>query len=70
MSEHPAMRLDQFLKLHGIAGSGGQAKLLIQDGLIFVNGEQETRRRHKLTEGDVVRFDGNDYTYSESGSSA
>lgn len=70
MSEHQAMRLDQFLKLHGIAGSGGQAKLLIQEGVIFVNGKQETRRRHKLAEGDVVQFDGNDYTYRESDSPA
>ena len=61
------MRLDQFLKRHGIAGSGGQAKLLIQDGVIFVNGEQETRRRRKLANGDVIHFDGNDYSYSESG---
>ena len=49
-----AIRLDQFLKLRGVAGSGGQAKLLIQDGQVTVNGEVETRRGRKLRPGDVV----------------
>ena len=49
-----AIRLDQFLKLRGVAGSGGQAKLLIQDGQVTVNGEVETRRGRKLQPGDVV----------------
>jgi len=66
MTEHSAMRLDQFLKLHGIAGSGGQAKLVIQDGAVLVNGTLETRRRRKLTEGDVIHFAGNDYPFTES----
>ena len=65
MTEQSAIRLDQFLKLHGIAGSGGQAKLLIQDGAVLVNGTQETRRRRKLADGDVIHFAGNDYAYSE-----
>ena len=49
-----AIRLDQFLKLRGVAGSGGQAKLLIQDGQVTVNGDVETRRGRKLQPGDVV----------------
>lgn len=49
-----AIRLDQFLKWHGVAGTGGQAKLLIQSGQVAVNGEAETRRRRKLLPGDVV----------------
>ena len=51
------IRLDQFLKLAGAVGTGGQAKLLIQDGLVRVNGEVETRRRRQLRPGDVVQID-------------
>lgn len=50
--------LDQFLKLAGIAGTGGQAKLLIQGGAVQVNGEVETRRRKKLSPEDVVEVEG------------
>ena len=48
------IRLDQFLKLQGVAGTGGQAKLLIQGGDVAVNGQVETRRGRKLVPGDVV----------------
>lgn len=58
----PIIRLDQFLKAHGLVGTGGQAKLLIQDGQILVNGEVETRRRKQLKQGDIVQFEGNDLT--------
>ena len=57
--------LDQFLKLVGIAGTGGQAKLMIQGGEVQVNGEVETRRRRKLAVGDVVEVDGRTYTPNE-----
>lgn len=46
--------LDQFLKLSGVAASGGEAKYFIQEGLIQVNGEAEERRRRKLALGDTV----------------
>ena len=48
------IRLDHFLQFKGFAETGGHAKLLIQDGDVFVNGELETRRRRKLVKGDVV----------------
>lgn len=48
------IRLDGFLKVQGMAGTGGQAKMLIQDGLVEVNGETEVRRGKKLRHGDVV----------------
>ena len=64
-SEREALRLDQFLKLRGIADTGGQAKLLIQSGKVQVNGEVETRRRHKLVVGDVVQVDGKAYSPDE-----
>ena len=60
-SENP-LRLDQFLKLAGIAGTGGQAKMMIQGGGISVNGEVETRRRRKLAAGEVVEVDGRTYS--------
>jgi len=49
-----AIRLDQFLKLVGMAATGGHAKLMIQDGKVMVNGKVETRRSHKLVPGDIV----------------
>jgi ribosome-associated protein len=50
----PQIKLDQFLKLKGIADTGGQAKVLIQSGSIQVNGVVETRRGRKLRSGDQV----------------
>lgn len=51
------IRLDQFLKSQGVVGTGGQAKLVIQDGLVLVNSSTETRRRRQLRAGDVVQFE-------------
>jgi len=48
------LRLDQFLKLSSLTGSGGGAKFLIQKGQVRVNGETETRRRRKLAVGDII----------------
>jgi ribosome-associated protein len=48
------LRLDDALKLAGVAATGGEAKVLIQGGAVRVNGEVETRRKRKLVEGDVV----------------
>jgi ribosome-associated protein len=56
--ENDALRLDQFLKITGLAQTGGHAKLMIQGGEVSVNGEIETRRRKKLKEGDIVTVDG------------
>lgn len=50
----PDTTLGQALKIWGIAGTGGEAKVLIQFGEVLVNGEVETRRGRKLQEGDVV----------------
>lgn len=51
-----SIRLDQFLKLNNLTGSGGEAKVLIQSGEVQVNGEVETRRRRQLKPGDVVEL--------------
>lgn len=48
------IRLDQFLKLANLVGSGGEAKILIKDGAVLVNGEVELRRGRKLQAGDEV----------------
>lgn len=52
------IKLDQFLKLAHVVESGGQAKHLIQTGMVFVNGVIEMRRGRKLRAGDVVVVDG------------
>ncbi len=53
----PPITLDQFLKTTGLVGTGGQAKVAIQEGYVTVNGELETRRRRKLSIGDVILVD-------------
>lgn len=57
----PTIKLDQFLKLTNLVGTGGQAKAVIQGGEVKVNGEAETRRGRKLQAGDVVEFDGESF---------
>ncbi|WP_017317819.1 RNA-binding S4 domain-containing protein [Mastigocladopsis repens] len=52
------IKLDQFLKFVGIAPTGGQAKLMIQEGDVKVNGTIETRRGRKLISGDKVTVEG------------
>lgn len=52
------IKLGQALKVANIVESGVMAKLVIQDGLVTVNGEVETRRGKKLVDGDVVSFEG------------
>ena len=54
--QQPSIRLDQFLKAQNLADTGGQAKRLIQEGMVQVNGETETRRRRQQHEGDVVQL--------------
>jgi len=53
--------LDSAMKLAGIVGTGGQAKLLIADGFVKVNGEQNFVFRKKLYEGDSFEIDGSVY---------
>jgi ribosome-associated protein len=48
------IRLGQLLKLAGVAGSGSEAKELLADGGVTVNGEPEERRGRQLRAGDVV----------------
>lgn len=48
------IKLDSFLKLTGAVGSGGEAKVLIEEGRVLVNGETVTQRGKKLRPGDTV----------------
>ena len=52
------IKLGQALKKAGLVGSGVDAKMVILDGLVTVNGEVEMQRGKKLYDGDVVSFDG------------
>ncbi|HEY9729420.1 MAG TPA: RNA-binding S4 domain-containing protein [Chroococcales cyanobacterium] len=55
------IKLDQFLKWVGAVQTGGEAKLMIQEGEVRVNGAIETRRSRKLVSGDRVRLNGKTY---------
>ena len=57
-TSNDTIKLDQFLKLIGIAPTGGQAKLMIQGGNVLVNGTLETRRGRRLVSGDSVTVGG------------
>ncbi len=53
------IKLGQALKAANLVESGIDAKIVINDGLVSVNGEIDTRRGRKLVDGDLVEFDGN-----------
>ena len=53
------IKLGQALKAAGLVESGVDAKFVIQDGLVKVNGEVDDRRGRKLYDGDIVEFEGN-----------
>ena len=54
----PYIKLDQFLKWQGIAQTGGEAKIIIKQGMVEVNGEEEIRRGRKLVTGHRVTVAG------------
>ena len=55
------IKLGQALKLAGMAESGVDAKVMIQEGMIRVNGEEELRRGKKLKDGDLVEYKGEQF---------
>lgn len=55
------IRLGQLLKAAGAAGNGVEAKEMIQDGQVSVNGETETRRGRKLYSGDTASCGGREF---------
>lgn len=54
------IKLDSLLKFASLVGSGGEAKAIIQDGQVLVNGEVCTMRGKKIREGDTVSVIGGD----------
>jgi len=55
------IKLDAFMKWAAMVVNGGEAKVIIQEGLVKVNGNIETQRGKKLTVNDIVEFDGESY---------
>jgi ribosome-associated protein len=56
--EEEFIKLGQALKKAGVVGSGVDAKMVILDGLVTVNGNTELQRGKKLHDGDVVTYNG------------
>ena len=54
----PFIKLDQLLKFAGLIGTGGEAKELVAEGLVKVNGEVVTQRGKKVYPGDILSFGG------------
>ena len=56
-----SIQLDQFIKWLGITETGGEARFLVDDGNVSVNGVRVTERRKKLFSGDCVVIEGTEY---------
>lgn len=58
LEQREFIELNKLLKILGWVESGGQANMFITEGDVYVNDEQEFRKRRKLKKGDVVSFNG------------
>jgi ribosome-associated protein len=58
------IKLQDLLKFANLVGTGGEAKIIIQEGEVKVNGEVCTMRGKKIRPGDVVELDGQQLTVS------
>lgn len=56
------IKLGQALKAAGLVGSGTEAKIVIGEGLVKVNGNVEVQRGKKIKSGDIIYFEGNEIT--------
>jgi len=52
------VELYKILKFESMVASGGEAKQVIAEGMVLVNGAVETRKRRKIVAGDTIRFEG------------
>lgn len=52
------VELYKILKFEGLVASGGEAKSVVSEGLVTLNGEVETQKRKKVMSGDIVEFNG------------
>ena len=50
------VELFKILKFEGMVGTGGEAKMVISEGRVLVNGKVETRKRKKIVAGDSIKF--------------
>ncbi len=50
------VELHKILKFEGLVASGGEAKSIIADGQVLLNGTVETRKRKKIISGDIIEF--------------
>lgn len=55
MTKEP-VELFKILKFEGLVASGGEAKSVIAEGLVKINGEIETRKRKQIVSGDIIEF--------------
>lgn len=55
------VELYKVLKFEGLVSTGGEAKMVIDDGLVTVNGQIEMRKRRKMLAGDVIEFNHEQY---------
>ena len=62
------IKLQDLMKFADLAGSGGEAKMLIQDGQVLVNGEPCLQRGRKIRPGNIVTYQNKNYsvTYADS----
>ena len=60
LEDHDFIELNKLLKIMGLAATGGEAKQIIDEGLVQVNGAVEKQRRKKLRKGDVVKWEENE----------
>ena len=55
ISKEP-VELYKILKFEGLVPSGGEAKLVISNGMVLLNGKVETQKRKKIISGDIIEF--------------
>jgi ribosome-associated protein len=65
LAGHPHVELNSLLKILGISASGGEAKAMIADGRVKVDGQVELRKRCKIHAGQVVDFESLSITVRE-----
>jgi ribosome-associated protein len=55
------VELFKILKFEGVVSSGGEAKSVIESGLVLVNGATETQKRKKIVSGDIIEFNNEEF---------
>jgi ribosome-associated protein len=60
ISKEP-VELYKILKFEGLVPSGGEAKLVISNGMVLLNGKVETQKRKKIMSGDIIEFSGESF---------